>query len=409
MNKIQVNSEIGRLKVVLLHEPGEELHNLTPSKLDDLLFDDIPWLPLAKKEHQAFAKTFIDAGVKVVYLVDLVTEVISLSPQIKDEFIHQFVAEASIHSNTLKEITIEYLKAMTDNRQVVLKAIAGIKKTDLPNHQIKSLADHVDDYAFVTNPMPNLYFTRDPFASIGNGISLNKMFSVTRSRETIFGEFIFKYHPEYKNTPQYFSRYDEVNIEGGDIMVLNNHVLIVGISQRTCAEAIEKLAKNLLIENDTNFDTVLAFTIPNQRTFMHLDTVFTQVDKDKFTIHKGCYDKLKIYRLTKSLKDDHKISVVELEQKLEEVLESYLNLPITLIPCGGDDVISSDREQWSDGSNNLAISPGEIIAYERNDITNAILINSGIKVHSIPSSELSRGRGGPRCMCMPLVREEIEE
>lgn len=409
MNKIQVNSEIGRLKVVLLHEPGEELHNLTPSKLDDLLFDDIPWLPLAKKEHQAFAKTFIDAGVKVVYLVDLVTEVISLSPQIKDEFIHQFVAEASIHSNTLKEITIEYLKAMTDNRQVVLKAIAGIKKTDLPNHQIKSLADHVDDYAFVTNPMPNLYFTRDPFASIGNGISLNKMFSVTRSRETIFGEFIFKYHPEYKNTPQYFSRYDEVNIEGGDIMVLNNHVLIVGISQRTCAEAIEKLAKNLLIENDTNFDTVLAFTIPNQRTFMHLDTVFTQVDKDKFTIHKGCYDKLKIYRLTKSLKDDHKISVVELEQKLEEVLESYLNLPITLIPCGGDDVISSDREQWSDGSNNLAISPGEIIAYERNDITNAILINNGIKVHSIPSSELSRGRGGPRCMCMPLVREEIEE
>ncbi|NLZ15708.1 MAG: arginine deiminase [Erysipelotrichaceae bacterium] len=409
MNKIQVNSEIGRLKVVLLHEPGEELHNLTPSKLDDLLFDDIPWLPLAKKEHQAFAKTFIDAGVKVVYLVDLVTEVISLSPQIKDEFIHQFVAEASIHSNTLKEITIEYLKAMTDNRQVVLKAIAGIKKTDLPNHQIKSLADHVDDYAFVTNPMPNLYFTRDPFASIGNGISLNKMFSVTRSRETIFGEFIFKYHPEYKNTPQYFSRYDEVNIEGGDIMVLNNHVLIVGISQRTCAEAIEKLAKNLLIENDTTFDTVLAFTIPNQRTFMHLDTVFTQVDKDKFTIHKGCYDKLKIYRLTKSLKDDHKISVVELEQKLEEVLESYLNLPITLIPCGGDDVISSDREQWSDGSNNLAISPGEIIAYERNDITNAILINNGIKVHSIPSSELSRGRGGPRCMCMPLVREEIEE
>lgn len=409
MNKIQVNSEIGRLKVVLLHEPGEELHNLTPSKLDDLLFDDIPWLPLAKKEHQAFAKTFIDAGVKVVYLVDLVTEVINLSPTIKDEFIRQFVTEASIHSYTLEEITIDYLKAITDNRQLVLKAIAGIKKTDLPNHQIKSLADHVDDYAFVTNPMPNLYFTRDPFASIGNGVSINKMFSITRSRETIFGEYIFKYHPEYKSTPQYFNRYDVVNIEGGDIMVLNNHVLIVGISQRTCAEAIEKLAKNLLIENDTTFDTVLAFTIPNQRTFMHLDTVFTQVDKDKFTIHKGCYDKLKIYRLTKSLIDESKISVVELEQKLEEVLESYLNLPITLIPCGGDDVISSDREQWSDGSNNFAIGPGEIIAYERNDITNAILVNNGIKVHSIPSSELSRGRGGPRCMCMPLVREEIEE
>ena len=408
MSQIKVNSEIGRLKVVLLHEPGEELHNLTPSKLDDLLFDDIPWLPLAKKEHQAFAKTFTDAGIKVVYLTDLMSEVLDLSNDIKNQFIKQFVNEADIHSNTLKEITIEYLKSFNNSKELVLKTIAGIKKTDLPNYQIKSLADHVEDYLFVADPMPNLYFQRDPFASIGEGVSLNSMFSVTRSRETIFGQYIFKYHPVYKTTPLYYSRDEEVNIEGGDIMVLNNHVLIVGVSQRTCAEAVEKLAKNLFFKNKTDFDTILAFAIPNARTFMHLDTVFTQVDKNKFTIHKGCYKKLKIYRITKDINNENKLKVVEIPQKLEDVLESYVCMPVTLIPCGGDDAISAAREQWSDGSNTIAIAPGEVIAYERNDITNAVLIKNGIKVHIIPSSELSRGRGGPRCMCMPLVREEVE-
>ena len=408
MSQIKVNSEIGKLKVVLLHEPGEELHNLTPSKLDDLLFDDIPWLPLAKKEHQAFAKTFKDAGVKVVYLVDLMSEVLDLSKELKNQFIDQFINEANIHSNTLKEVTAEYLKSFNNSKELVLKTIAGIKKTDLPNHQIISLADHVEDYLFVADPMPNLYFQRDPFASIGGGVSLNKMFSVTRSRETIYASYIFKYHPEYKTTPLYYSRYEDVNIEGGDVMVLNNHVLVVGVSQRTCPEAVEKLAKNLFFNNDTDFDTVLAFTIPNARTFMHLDTVFTQVDKNKFTIHKGCYKQLKIFRITKDMNLDNKLKVVELPQKLEEVLESYVGMPVTLIPCGGEDAISADREQWSDGSNTIAIAPGEVIAYERNDITNAALIKNGIKVHIIPSSELSRGRGGPRCMCMPLVREELD-
>ena len=406
MSSVKVNSEIGRLKVVLLHEPGDELHNLTPKKLDDLLFDDIPWLPLAKKEHQAFAKTFKDAGVEVVYLTDLMRDVLDISNDIKVEFINQFIKEAHIRSNTLREIATDYLKSFKDNKELVLKTVAGIKKSELPNYQIKSLADHVDDYPFVTDPMPNLYFTRDPFASIGEGVSLNKMYSVTRSRETIFGEYIFKYHPNYKKTPLYYSRYEDVNIEGGDIMVLNDHVLVVGVSQRTCAEAVERLAKNLFYNNETDFDTVLALTIPQARTFMHLDTVFTQVDKDKFTIHKGCYEKLKIFRITKDMNNDKKVKVVELDQKLEEVLESYIGLPITLIPCGGGDTISADREQWSDGSNFVAIAPGEVIAYERNDITNAALIKAGIKVHIIPSSELSRGRGGPRCMCMPLLREE---
>ena len=408
MSQIKVNSEIGRLKTVLLHEPGEELHNLTPSRLDDLLFDDIPWLPLAKKEHQAFAQTFKEAGVKVVYLVDLMQEVLDLSNDIRNEFIDQFIKEAEIHSNTLREVTADYLKSIKDNRTLILKTIAGIKKRDIPSYKVKTLTDHVEDYLFVTDPMPNLYFARDPFASIGNGVSLNKMYSVTRSRETIYGEYIFKYHPEYKKTPLYYSRYEDVSIEGGDIMVLNNHVLIVGVSQRTTPEAVERLAKNLFFANETDFDTVLAFTIPQARTFMHLDTVFSQVDRAKFAIHKGCYERLKIYQVTKDINKEGKLRVLPLDSKLEDVLESYLNMEVTLIPCGGDDAISADREQWSDGSNTVAIAPGEVIAYERNDITNEALKKNGVKVHIIPSSELSRGRGGPRCMCMPLEREELD-
>ena len=404
MSKIQVNSEIGKLKTVLLHEPGEELHNLTPKHLDDLLFDDIPWLPLAKKEHQKFAQTFKDNGVKVVYLVDLVTEALETSKEVKKAFIKQFVKEANINSVTLSEVVEEYLLSFSNTKEMVLKAIAGIKKTELPDYRKRTLRDMIDDSRFATDPMPNLYFQRDPFASVGNGVSLNNMYSVTRSRETIFGEYIFKYHPEYKNTPLFYNRSDVKNIEGGDILVLNSKTLIIGSSQRTTPVAIETLAKHLFFEEKTSFENIIVLSIPKARTFMHLDTIFTQVDVNKFTIHQECYGQLNIVEIHKG---ENKLITDVFEGKLKDVLEKYINKEVILIPCGGEDSVSADREQWSDGSNTIAIAPGKVIAYERNDITNNILRNNGIEVFEIPSSELSRGRGGPRCMCMPLEREDI--
>ena len=401
---INVYSEIGKLKTVLLHYPGEELNNLIPKYLGELLFDDIPWLPLAQKEHDAFTNAFRKAGVKVVYLEDLVAEVL-VDNKIKDQFIKEFVAEANIHSETLKEILTEYLENIADPKELVLKTMAGIKKSEMESNKKITLTDYVTEYPFVCNPMPNLYFTRDPFASIYDGISLNKMYSLTRSRETIYAKYIFLYHKDYKGTKLFYNRDNELNIEGGDILVLNKETLIVGVSERTHSGAIEKLAKNMFYENKTSLKRILAFTIPKMRTFMHLDTVFTQVDFDKFTIHKECYDSLKIYEVTKDGKKDGKLKVKELDDKLEVVLEHYIGKKVTLIPCGGEDSVSAAREQWSDGSNTIAIGPGEVIAYERNDITNKTLQNYGIIVHTIPSSELSRGRGGPRCMCMPLERE----
>ena len=407
MKNTNIYSEIGPLKAVILHEPGEELNNLTPKYLEELLFDDIPWLPLAKKEHQAFSQVFKDNGVKVYYLVDLVCESLK-NDAIRKEFINQFIEDATIASQTLKEKTIDYLSKIKDNKELILKCMSGIKKNDLENFKYRTLADYVNESPFVTNPIPNLYFTRDPFVLVGNGVVINKMHSKTRRRETIFGDFIFRYHDLFKDVPRYYNRFDDFEIEGGDIMILNEETLIIGVSQRTSPEAIWALSKNIFYNFDTTFKRVLAFTIPKSRTFMHLDTIFTQVDYDKFTIHKGCYNELKIYEITKHPSKANKLSIKPLKEKLEEVLEKYIGKPVTLIPCGGDDLITSDREQWSDGSNCFSIAPGVVVAYERNDVTNKMLESYNIKVITIPSSELSRGRGGPRCMSMPIFRGELK-
>ena len=258
--------------------------------------------------------------------------------------------------------------------------------------------------------MPNLYFTRDPFAVINNGVAISKMYSKTRSRETIYGEYIFKYHPIYGNEeiPKYYNRYMVPTIEGGDILVLSETVLAVGVSQRTHPAAIEKLAKNLFYHNTTKFETILAFDIPKNRAFMHLDTIFTQVDYDKFLIHHDVKNVLKAFEIKRTPERNSKLLVTPINGKLDEILSTYLHRDITLIPCGGEDSVAADREQWNDGANTIVLRPGEVIVYERNHITNELLKKYGIIVHTIPSSELSRGRGGPRCMSMPFEREDLK-
>ena len=404
---IKVTSEIKPLKKVLLHRPGEEIENLTPEYLERLLFDDIPYLKVAQQEHDAFADILRQNGVEVVYLHELVAEVIA-NEEVKEEFINQFIIEAKIKNKKMQDIVYNYLKEFKNNEELIRKTMSGINKKELPKSNQISLSDLVEgDYPFITDPMPNLYFTRDPFASIGNGISLNKMYSETRNRETIYAHYIFKYHPDFKDqVEKFYDRDFEYHIEGGDILNLTEKTIAIGISQRTEANAIEKIAKNIFFHSENKkIETILAFNIPNTRAFMHLDTVFTQIDYDKFTIHPGIQGRLQVFEITKGDKED-KLKIKEINSKLEDILAYHLGVEkVTLIQCGGGDKVIADREQWNDGSNTLCIKPGEVIVYSRNYVTNRILQEYGIITHIISSSELSRGRGGPRCMSMPLERE----
>lgn len=406
---INVKSEIKPLKKVLLHRPGNELLNLTPDTLEKLLFDDIPYLGVAREEHDQFARILKDNGVEVVYLEDLMTETLDLNPELRESFIKQFIYEAGVRTPKYRSLVYEFLINIETNRKLVLKTMEGINIKEVVLEKVKkgkSLVDMIEpDSSFIVDPMPNLYFTRDNFASIGNGITLNKMYSVTRNRETIYAEYIFNYHPDYKDVPKYFDRYNEYNIEGGDVLNLSDKVLGIGISQRTSANAIETLAKNIFNDPETTIETILAFDIPVSRAFMHLDTVFTQIDYDKFTYHPGIMGTLKVYEIKKGEHEDE-INVKSRSGSLEKILEEYLGRDIILIPCAGGDMVSAEREQWNDGSNTLAIAPGVVIVYDRNTVTNEVLRRFGIKVIEMRSAELSRGRGGPRCMSMPLIRED---
>ena len=407
---IHVTSEIKPLKKVLLHRPGKELLNLTPDTLQELLFDDIPYLKDAQLEHDEFAQILRDNNIEVVYLEDLMAETLSYNPNVKPAFIRQFIYEAGIRTPMYKDMLFDFLMSIENNKELVLKTMEGIKVSEL-NRKKKdienSLVDLVSEEGkFLAEPMPNLYFTRDPFASVGNGVVLNKMYSETRSRETIYASYIFNYHPDYQDkVTRYYDRENPFHIEGGDVLNLNEPVLAVGISQRTSADAIDLLAKNLFKDPDCKVDTVLAFLIPECRAFMHLDTVFTQIDYDKFTYHPGIMDTLRVFEITKGDNEDE-VKVKQKKGSLEKILEEYLNIDITLIPCAGGDKIPSEREQWNDGTNTLCIAPGVVVVYNRNNVTNAVLREHGIKVFEMHSAELSRGRGGPRCMSMPLIRED---
>lgn len=404
---LNVYSEIGKLKTVLLHRPGKEIENLTPDLMDRLLFDDIPYLEVARQEHDAFAKILSDNGVEVLYLEDLAAEAIE-NASVKERFLEEYIKEAGILGEKKKQLVKELLLNCKTNRELVDKMMEGIRKSELPNYNATSLADMADSgYPFVADPMPNLYFTRDPFATIGSGISLNHMRTVTRNRETLFAKYIFENHPRFKDSdiPRWFDRDDSTSLEGGDELVLNKEVLAIGISERTDAASIEKMAKRIF-DKDESFKTVLAFHIPNKRAFMHLDTVFTMIDFDKFTIHPEIEGPLTVYAISRG--EGNSIKIQKETQELDKVLAKYLEVEkVTLIRCGGGDMIDAAREQWNDGSNTLAIAPGEVVVYSRNHVTNKLLEEAGVKLHIMPSSELSRGRGGPRCMSMPLYRENL--
>ena len=404
---IQVFSETAPLKTVLLHRPGRELEHLVPGTMGRLLFDDIPYLAGAQEEHDRFAALLRENGVAVKYLTALMAEALDHCPALRLPFLRTFIQESGPVAKGYEEALLPYLLDMADNQTLVNAMVAGVRLADLGDGMGRQLPALLHREAqFLLDPIPNLYFTRDPFAAIGNGASLHRMFSETRARETLFGDFILRHHPDFAGqVPLYYSRQAPFSLEGGDILNLSPRVLAVGASERTMPEAIEDLAQHIFADPNAAIETILVLDIPGVRAYMHLDTVFTQVDRDTFVIHPGIMPTLRAFTLERGEKSGLRIR--EQDQPLARVLAKLLDLPAPakLLFCGGQDAIAAQREQWNDGANTLCLSPGVVVTYDRNQVTNRLLEDNGIRVLSIPSSELSRGRGGPRCMSMPLVRE----
>ncbi|MBQ6466038.1 MAG: arginine deiminase [Oscillospiraceae bacterium] len=405
---ICVTSEIGALKKVLLHRPGRELEQLVPEELARLLFDDIPYLALAQREHDTFADILRGQGAEVVYLEDLMAETLRSDGALRERFVRQFVQEGGPVARSHSEELCELLLGIEDERLLVQKTMSGVTTGELGGRLKDGPLTRLtrERRPFVLDPIPNLYFTRDPFASIGRGVSLHRMYSVTRCRETIYGDYILRHHPDYAGqVPLWYERDCPFHVEGGDILNLSAEVLAVGLSQRSSPEGVELLARRLFSDERCDVRRILALDIPNIRAFMHLDTVFTQLDRDKFSVHPDILHSLRIYDIRRG---GAGMRAEERREGLEAVLCEALGLAhVTLIRCGGKDNIASAREQWNDGANTLCLAPGKVVVYNRNYVTNEILRANGVEVFEMPSSELARGRGGPRCMSMPLVREPV--
>ena len=405
-NAIHVTSEIGKLKTVMLHRPGREIENITPDSMERLLFDDIPYLPIAQKEHDFFAKTLSDQGIEVIYFEKLAAEALE-DKEVRKEFLDRMIAESGYAIGATHDALMEYLSDM-EPQLMINKVIEGVRGSDIniKTPDLQSVSENTD-WPFLMDPMPNTYFTRDPQASIGDGISINKMTFEARMRESLITEYIIKYNMRFAGQVEVWrDRNHKTHIEGGDELVLSDHVLAIGISQRTTANAIEDITKKLF--EDSKYDTIIAISIPHNHAMMHLDTVFTMINYDQFTVHPAILnDEGQVDNWVIHPGKDGEISM-EHHTDIKAVLKKALNKSdIDLIPTGNGDPIVAPREQWNDGSNTLAIAPGEVVTYDRNYVSNDLLREHGILVHEVRSSELSRGRGGPRCMSCPIVREDI--
>lgn len=401
-DKINVYSEIGKLKKVLVHTPGQEIDYLTPQRLDELLFSAILDPIRAREEHKEFIKLLESQDVEVVQLSDLTADTYkAASSEAKEKFIQQWLDEAiPILSKENREIVYKYLKSMENEPvKMIRKMMSGILAREVNvNSKVELIVD----------PMPNLYFTRDPFASVGNGVTIHHMFRETRRRETIFCNFIFNNHPEYKSTPKYYSRDLKPTIEGGDVFLYNEKTLVVGVSERTEHDAIQTLAENVKANPDVKFETIYAINVPKMSNLMHLDTWLTMLDYDKFLYSTNMMDVLKIWKI--DLKSP-KIQWEEINEPLADFLSSVIGKKATLIPVAGHGAtqIDIDVETNFDATNYLVVSPGVVVGYDRNRKTNEALKAAGITVLSWNGDQLSLGMGSARCMSMPLYREAIDK
>lgn len=361
-----VKSETKTLQSVILHRPGKELSILNEGNKKHFLFDEVPDYTKAIKEHEVFSNILKDKGVEVLYIEDLMVEVLD-KYDVREELIKEYLKDADCNDESI----YNYLLNIKDNKELVNKLIEGVGDIE---------------------PLVNLYFTRDAFTLIGDGIALYNMNSNLRNREVIFGRFINKYLWKKEN---YFDYNLNLHMEGGDVLVVSDELLLVGVSERTGYEAAKHLANNVF-KYENSYKYVLTINFGEDRSCMHLDTIMTMIDDHTFVYYKDRLAKASLKLITR---EEEKI----LDNPIEETLSTLMHKDIEFITCGNKD--NAALEQWNDACNTLCIKPNEIIVYDINKTTNAKYIDKGCVIHYIPSNELLKGRGGPHCMSMPFNRE----
>ncbi|OBB31079.1 arginine deiminase [Mycolicibacterium peregrinum] len=391
------NSEVGTLRAVILHRPGPELQRLTPRNNDALLFDGLPWVAKAQREHDAFAAVLRSRGVEVLLLADLLTEALD-SGAARMHGISAAVDARRLGVPLAQELSA-YLRGLppTDLAHILM---AGMTFNEVPFHgaelSLVRLMHHGGD--FVIEPLPNLLFTRDSSFWIGPRVAITSLALPARVRETSLTDLIYAHHPRFLGVRRaYESR--SAPVEGGDVLLLGPGVVAVGVGERTTPAGAEALARSLF--DDDLAHTVLAVPIRQERAQMHLDTVCTMVDVDAVVMYPNIVDSLSaftIHRTEAGIRIDDEVPFVQ-------AAAAAMRIEQLRVIDTGLDPVTAEREQWDDGNNTLALAPGVVVAYERNAETNARLADSGIEVLPIEASELGTGRGGPRCMSCPAARD----